>query len=222
MIFHKHHIIPKSMGGSNESSNLVYLTAREHFIAHWLLWRIYKNEKMAFAFYAMVHMGENQTIKSSRIYEECKLARRQFIINNNKKYHKGKKLSQKQINNISEVFKNLVRTQKHSNNISNSLKNKPKTKEHRENISKSLLGKHKWSTDKKISQSNKVTGDKNGRAKKVHKFTRDGKFLFEYNTMKEANLEFNMTNNKEISKTTFYRYVLKSKIIDDVYFEFIK
>jgi len=33
----KHHIIPKSFGGSNKPKNLVVLTAREHFICHWLL-----------------------------------------------------------------------------------------------------------------------------------------------------------------------------------------
>lgn len=37
----KHHIIPKSLGGSNEPSNLVILTAREHFIAHLLLSKMY-------------------------------------------------------------------------------------------------------------------------------------------------------------------------------------
>jgi hypothetical protein len=33
----KHHIIPKSLGGSNTKDNLVKLTARQHFICHWLL-----------------------------------------------------------------------------------------------------------------------------------------------------------------------------------------
>jgi len=33
----RHHIIPKSMGGSNDSSNLVKFTAKEHYIAHRLL-----------------------------------------------------------------------------------------------------------------------------------------------------------------------------------------
>lgn len=37
----RHHIIPKCMGGSNRKNNLVYLTAKEHFIAHKLLVRIY-------------------------------------------------------------------------------------------------------------------------------------------------------------------------------------
>lgn len=40
---HEHHIIPKHLGGSNDSTNLTYLTVREHIIAHFLLWKIYKS-----------------------------------------------------------------------------------------------------------------------------------------------------------------------------------
>jgi len=36
----QHHVIPKSLGGSNNKSNLVKLTAREHFIVHLLLVRM--------------------------------------------------------------------------------------------------------------------------------------------------------------------------------------
>ena len=32
-----HHILPRCLGGSDDKSNLVNLTAREHFIAHKLL-----------------------------------------------------------------------------------------------------------------------------------------------------------------------------------------
>ena len=45
----KHHIIPVSMGGSNSSVNKVVLTAREHYLIHWLLYKIHKNKKMAMA-----------------------------------------------------------------------------------------------------------------------------------------------------------------------------
>lgn len=37
----KHHIIPRSIGGTNESDNIVCLTAREHFIAHLLLSKMF-------------------------------------------------------------------------------------------------------------------------------------------------------------------------------------
>lgn len=33
----RHHIIPRCLGGTNDPRNLVRLTAREHFICHWLL-----------------------------------------------------------------------------------------------------------------------------------------------------------------------------------------
>ena len=40
----KHHIIPKCMGGNDDASNLVELTAEEHYIAHLLLVKIYPNK----------------------------------------------------------------------------------------------------------------------------------------------------------------------------------
>lgn len=35
-----HHIIPKSFGGSNRRLNLVKLSARQHMLAHLLLWKM--------------------------------------------------------------------------------------------------------------------------------------------------------------------------------------
>jgi hypothetical protein len=40
---HEHHIVPKHSGGLDIPENLTYLTVREHIIAHFLLWKIYKN-----------------------------------------------------------------------------------------------------------------------------------------------------------------------------------
>ena len=46
----KHHIIPRSMGGSDEPSNLTVLTGREHFLAHMLLCEMFpQNRKLALA-----------------------------------------------------------------------------------------------------------------------------------------------------------------------------
>lgn len=47
-----HHIMPKCMGGSDEKENLVSLTAREHFIAHLLLSKLYGG-KLTYALYLM-------------------------------------------------------------------------------------------------------------------------------------------------------------------------
>lgn len=220
--YEKHHILPKSMGGNDNVNNLINLTAREHFIAHWLLWRIYQNKEMAFAFHSLIHMGKNQIIKSSRVYEESKIAKRQFIIENNKIYHKGKKLSKKQIDGISKMFKNLIRSESHCENISNSLKNKVKTKEHKENLSKSLKN-YDWSNhidrNKKISISN--SGEKNGRSKKVYMRSINGEILKEFNTMFDAMSHFNINRVEKVSKSTFWRKCSKNLIIDDYYFSFV-
>ena len=40
----RHHIIPKCLGGNDDTDNIAFLTAREHFIAHLLLLKIYPNQ----------------------------------------------------------------------------------------------------------------------------------------------------------------------------------
>jgi len=79
--FEGHHIIPKSKGGTGISSrglnndNIVYLTAREHFLAHWLLWRIHRDRSSALSFHKMLSCNKNQErVKSSRAYDEDRLA----------------------------------------------------------------------------------------------------------------------------------------------------
>ncbi len=85
-----HHIVPRCVFGENllnedsindvnEESNLVYLTAREHFIAHWLLHRAFpKNNKLGLAFWAMTGMispdQKRNYIPSSRTIEEARIA----------------------------------------------------------------------------------------------------------------------------------------------------
>src|SRR5574344_1113112 len=47
-----HHIIPRSLGGSNIQSNLIKLSAREHFICHYLLTKMF--EKNSVEYYKMI------------------------------------------------------------------------------------------------------------------------------------------------------------------------
>ena len=55
----RHHIIPRSMGGSDELDNIVRLTAREHYLCHMLLIRMTTDNnlyKMKTAFIAMSNL----------------------------------------------------------------------------------------------------------------------------------------------------------------------
>jgi hypothetical protein len=72
--FESHHIIPKSLGGTNNSNNLVLLTAKEHFIAHKLLCEIYPdNTKLKYSLWAMMNLSNRNQRRiykiSSREYE---------------------------------------------------------------------------------------------------------------------------------------------------------
>lgn len=89
----RHHVIPRSLGGSDEMSNIVTLTAREHFIAHLLLSKMcicsQHRHKMVWALHRMAF---SCPLLSSKEYE---LARVVFS-KNLKNYHQSKTLEQKQ------------------------------------------------------------------------------------------------------------------------------
>lgn len=73
--YENHHIIPKSLGGNDLEDNKVLLTAREHYIAHLLLYKHYKEiggvalQKMSFALVSMATGNRNlQRVTGSRSY----------------------------------------------------------------------------------------------------------------------------------------------------------
>ena len=73
-----HHIIPRSLGGNNSIENLVTLTAREHFICHWLLTKMVKGKaykSMIFAFKMMfVNTTKQKRYKPpAYVYEKLKI-----------------------------------------------------------------------------------------------------------------------------------------------------
>lgn len=76
--FETHHIVPRCLGGNDDRTNLVELTAREHFVCHWLLTKIHKDiqprnlyHKLACAFHRMTHMStKNQKhLVNSRMFQ---------------------------------------------------------------------------------------------------------------------------------------------------------
>lgn len=76
--YEKHHIIPRSLGGSDRKSNIVKLTAKEHFICHRILTKISDSNKLKFAFFAMCNQRTSQNQErdykiTSRTYEHSKL-----------------------------------------------------------------------------------------------------------------------------------------------------
>ncbi|MCT9846745.1 hypothetical protein N7563_22020 [Leclercia adecarboxylata ATCC 23216 = NBRC 102595] len=84
-----HHILPAAWfdGGrsnheANSKANLVFLTHREHFIAHHLLVRIYPDdESLALAYVLMCRTGDKQRV-TGKLFEICLMKSYEFIHNN--------------------------------------------------------------------------------------------------------------------------------------------
>ena len=85
-----HHIIPKSLGGSDEEDNLIKLTLREHFIVHKLLYEHYnelKDDRRYSIGQAFWLMSTRKEINEF-VYEELRLIQKECA-----KYHMSKTMS---------------------------------------------------------------------------------------------------------------------------------
>jgi hypothetical protein len=107
----KHHIIPKSLGGDNSMSNLVKLTAREHFVCHLLLPRMLAGSakrNMTFAIWSMLnrdHSKQRSRHKvNSHTYQRLKIQVAKAL----SQLHKGKTVSEETKQKISAGNKGKI------------------------------------------------------------------------------------------------------------------
>lgn len=87
----KHHVIPYCMTKDNSLENLVKFTAREHYVAHLLLWRMDMppkwHNKMTMALHMMVNgsgygkqkLARSEYIMPSKLVEKYRLERRDYL-----------------------------------------------------------------------------------------------------------------------------------------------
>ena len=74
--FEKHHVIPKWLGGQDTRDNLVLLTAKEHFVAHLLLWKAYRDRPSSLALHKMTKSNNHLQLRifTSSQFEKARLA----------------------------------------------------------------------------------------------------------------------------------------------------
>ena len=155
----KHHIIPKCLNGTNDKSNLVLLTAREHYLCHWLLWKANKENKSLLCAYNFLVRGQKHkyTRCSSKQYEKLRIEFSKF----NSKLMSGRTFTNESIEKMKASAKERIkiypiiitdetrlkisnahigkcRTQQTKEKISLALKGKPKSKDHIEKCTRNL------------------------------------------------------------------------------------
>lgn len=182
----RHHIIPKSLGGTNEPCNIVRLTAREHFICHMLLVKMTNGvakSKMIYAAWQLSRPNKHKHLKvTSRVYlylrEELSksktgIKRGPFSESHLANMRRAAKTraypprTEKQIESdhrFSEVNKGKTLTDEHKTKISTKLTWRIPTEEHRKNISISKMGikRAPFSEEWRNKISISLTGNKRG------------------------------------------------------------
>lgn len=125
----RHHIIPRALGGDDVFTNTVYLTAREHYVAHHLLHRAYpKNTSLLFAF-QMMHSSAGTQPRYTPAREYAYL--RSQVSRVMSRLHTGKTLSEEHKRQISQAHKGRPRSDQHLTRLREACKNiPPRTHEH--------------------------------------------------------------------------------------------
>jgi hypothetical protein len=155
--FEKHHIIPRSLGGNNSKENLAILTAREHFICHWLLTKMLspgiERSKMFRALNFMRAKSSEQyrysSLITSRVYEKIK----PFVVEHQ-----------------TQIMTGRVPTESHRKKMSAAMKGRKHTEEHRRNSSLARKGKpgHKWSEEQRANYLKRIEEQGGGMLGKNH------------------------------------------------------
>lgn len=154
----RHHIIPRCMGGTDDPSNLIDLTAEEHFVAHQLLlrmfWHTEYKHKLAWACQAM-SMGRTGRVLNNKSFGWLRKAFAQAVSAKNKGRKRApfsaetrKKLSD------AKTGKKLPDTTREKMSLAK--KGKPVSEERRKAMTESRIGKtQSAATRKKLSDAKK-------------------------------------------------------------------
>lgn len=153
-----HHILPESMGGTKEKSNMVRLYAREHFVAHKLLAKCTSGNsyyKMLSAISYFKNNGKRNLKFTSRDFETMRIAK---SIATSKQF-KGKKQSPELINKRSQSMTGNIHTPEHRENNRLAKMGHKQSPESIDKRRQALLGK-KRTTEQSQNQSNRQKGVK--------------------------------------------------------------
>lgn len=141
-----HHIYPKSLGGSDDKSNKVQLSAREHWVCHQLLTRMTEGiDRMK-----MLHpcvLFKKVAGKNSRRYEQLKIQRSIAMTGRKHSAETKRKIG---LGNLGKIISAAQRKQTSARQLGVKL-----SKEHCENIRLGHIGlTHPEDVKKKISAGN--------------------------------------------------------------------
>ena len=136
--YERHHILPKSLFPlwAKRKSNIVLLTAREHFFCHQLLDKIYPNSKMFIGLWRLSNDNKHRYL-SSKEYERLKQRYSKFMSELHKgqpSKNKGKKLSEKHKQKLSSAHKGKKLSDETKQKIAESHKGKKFSEEHKKHL----------------------------------------------------------------------------------------
>lgn len=159
----RHHVIPRCIGGSDNSENIVALTPEEHYVAHQLLVKIHPGKRnLVFALKLMSGNNGRQGTRNNKLYG---WHRRRFV-EAHRSSQTGRKVirtpAQKEalrtkLSSIRIGKKRRPHTEENKRKIGNANRGKIRSQEQRRELSEAHKG-YRMSEERKINLSSALKG----------------------------------------------------------------
>lgn len=166
-MLHKHHIIPKHMGGTDDPSNLIEITVEEHAEAHRILYEKHGNwqdylawqgltkriscEEVAREASRLANTGKKLSEETRRKISEAKRGKKQSPkhVENNRKAQAGKKLTAEHKEKIAEALKDRTLSEEHKKNVGAKMKGRIMDENWRRKMSESARRRYERAREAK-------------------------------------------------------------------------
>jgi hypothetical protein len=162
----KHHVVPRSLGGTDHISNIVTLSAREHFICHVLLTKftVGNNKyKMLYAANMMSQIARDYQKRfkpNSTLYE---IIKKEFGQMHSARLT-GRKLTDEHKAKIAKAGRGRTDSQKTINKRRASCTGKKRTLEQKERMRQAQLNRKQKTVDEKLVISEKISKARKGKS----------------------------------------------------------
>lgn len=234
--YENHHIKPKCIGGNNSKQNLVLLTAREHFLAHWLLTKIYiNNSKIIYAFnsFCMNTSGGDRT--TSHLYKYARNKYTEMLKTNTEWKQKLSKVNKNKV----WIYKDNTSKKIDDFNLQLYLEDgwkqgritfqrRPHSKETRDKMSKSHATKY---PEERVIKMREISKDKIWihkdniekmlREPELSKYLTDGWIKGRANSIKEK-VKDSKINKIPINKNGKIKWIFENELVEYTHDEWIK
>jgi hypothetical protein len=151
MLKHKHHIIPRHAGGTDDPSNLIELTIEEHAEAHRILYETYGRDEDRWAWLGLTgQIGKDEILRQIAMSQKG-VKKPDGFGEKISAFRKTFRYSEESKQKMSATKRGKILTQEHKDKISESLMGKKNTEYQKQRVAETRQKKYQLTNPEGVS-----------------------------------------------------------------------